>query len=368
MESPAPPRRFHRSYAVHFLSQAGVHLAGIFIPLQAHALGATPFAVGAIGAVFGLSLFVAAFVFGRAADQYGRRVFIRGGLLLSSAAVLLHLLPDSPWQLAAARGAFGAAVGIFPAALTAYAFDNRRKLGRFSAWGSLGSAAGALVAALAGLSQGVFLGACAFLAVAFLVSLRFDHASDRTAPVPIFPWTVLRRNRWLYLGVILRHVGAASVWVIFPIYLVEELHGTPAAVAVLTATNAATQFFLMNQADRFPARALVTSGLALSAVVFLGIAFATDWKQTLPIQFVLAASWSALWVGSLKDVMARNVERATGTGLLHSAAYLSNVVGPFFGGAVAHFAGFRWTILVAAGLCVVALVLYRVSALTEARD
>jgi MFS family permease len=105
----------------------------------------------------------------------------------------------------------------------------------------------------------------------------------------------------------------------------------------------------------------------MSALTFFIFVVATAWWQLLPVSLVLATSWSALWVGSLMEIMEQNVERATATGLLHTAQYFSNVVGPFVGGVVAHFFGFAGTLLFAGGLAVLALGLYHANKVRERR-
>jgi MFS family permease len=355
-----------KAILVQALSNAGTSSAGLFIPILAKQLGATDIELGIIGACFGAALFVSAWTFGRLADM-GRRVpIIRVGLAACALSAPLQILANSPESLALARGMFGFACGIYPAALIAHAYDAQRRPGRFAGWGALGWGAGTLGAGLLGSHQEVFLLATVGLAASFLVALRLEPRPEVRVHVPWLPKDVIRNNFPAYLAMLVRHTGAAAVWIIFPLYL-QTLGASPLDIGIIYFLNTGGQFFFMGFMDRFPAGRLVVGGLAASSVVFLLFWLAPVWWLVLPIQLLLALSWALLYVGTLAWVMGRNVERSTSTGLLHSTASLANVIGPLIGGVVSQSWGYGATMVLAALLSLAGIPLFVSSAVRVER-
>jgi MFS family permease len=95
-------------------------------------------------------------------------------------------------------------------------------------------------------------------------------------------------------------------------------------------------------------------------IVFASYGFATHYLQLIPVEILLAVSWSCLWVGSLSFLMGQSVERGTAAGLLYSMTYLSAGLGPLIGGFVSETWSFRALMFVASGLTFLGLILSRV--------
>lgn len=350
-----------RAILVQALSNAGTSSAGLFIPLLAHELGASDIQLGLIGAAFGAAFFVSAWTFGRAADRGARVRIIQAGLAATALAVPLHILATDAATLGMARALFGFAAGIYPAALIAYAYDTQRRPGRFAGWGALGWGAGTLSAGFLGSHREVFLLAALAMAASFLVALRLEPRPEVRVKVPWLPKDVIRNNFPAYLAMLMRHTGAAAVWIIFPLYLVQ-LGASPLTIGFLYFLNTGGQFFFMGFLDRYPAAPLVVAGLVASSLVFILFYAAPSWWLILPVQLLLALSWALLYVGSLAWVMERNVERATSTGLLQSTTSLANVFGPPIGGALAAFGGYGLPMVFAAFLSLAAVPVFLASA------
>jgi MFS family permease len=327
--------------AVQLLANAALFASLIFIPNYAKdALGADAFQVGVIVGTYSFFVFLSSYAFGRLADVRGRLWALRLGLVASAAAALTQIVAFDPWSLALSRALVGLAVGMFPAALFAYAYDARRPLGKFTSFGSLGWGLGSLLAGVLAAFWQIFAASALLFFVAFAVALRLPALRVTPLRVPLFPVAVVRRNLPIYLGMLLRHTGANAIWVIFPLFLAEVL-GLPFwQIGALYATNAGTQFLVMRALDRVKSTALVGVGLLASLLTFLAFTVAVDFPSMFVAQVMLGTSWATLYVGSLKFVMERNVERATSAGLLQSTMSIAAIVGPFAGGALVE-AAFR---------------------------
>ena len=142
---------------INFLTNAAASAAGLFIPLYALEVGATLEQVGFIVGAYNAFIVFSSILYGRAADVRGVRRILRAGLLLSAVASLTQPFAASPILLLASRSLLGLGVGMYPAALLAYAKTADSLMGKFSAWGSLGWALGnGLAGIVAQLFPGVF--------------------------------------------------------------------------------------------------------------------------------------------------------------------------------------------------------------------
>ena len=72
----------------------------------------------------------------------------------------------------------------------------------------------------------------------------------------------------------------------------------------------------MRYVERFKAGTMMAVGLVASVIVFASYGLATHYLQLIPVEVVVAVSWSCLWVGALSFLMRRSVERGTAAGLL----------------------------------------------------
>ncbi len=341
---------------IQFFSNAGVFASIFFFPVFARDIGVNAFQLGVVIALFSVATLVSNYVFGRWADVHGRRRILQIGLLLSALASITQILAHDALTLAATRVLVGLAVGIFPSAMYAYVYDSQRKIGKFASFGAMGWGVGSALAGYLGLFWAVFLLSSVLLFVAFLVALLLTPVPEVKHKVPFFPRKVIKTNLSVYMAVLVRHTGAHAIWVIFPLFLLD-LGMDLFSVGILYVVNTGTQFIVMQFTDRFESSKLVTFGLLVSALAFVAFTFTRNFTEMFPTQIILGMSWATLYVGSLKFVMERNVERATSTGLLNSVMSISAIVGPLIGGSVvvvtlsmgvAQLDAYRWTMYLAA--------------------
>jgi hypothetical protein len=102
--------------------------------------------------------------------------------------------------------------------------------------------------------------------------------------------------------------------------------------------------------ERLKAPRLFIAGLFLSAIVFVAYATVTNYFQIIPIQILLAISWSCLFTGTLIMLLQDNKERATSTGILFPTVNFSQVTGMFLKRFMAQLCDYEPLIYVAAGL------------------
>lgn len=362
-----------RHNSIQLFTYASLAITSLAMPLYARDLGATTAFIGFIGAGYGLASFLSNTVFGRAGDRFDRRLLLLAAFLASAFTGLLQFLATSPTMFLAARFFFGLTIGMISPTLSAYVYDVKRPLGKFTSYNALGwLLASLLIVAVAEAGEAanpppflsslnaLFLLAVLFCLVGFFLSLGLKPMR-LGINVPLFPRELLRRNLHVYLSVFIRHFGAASIWVIYPIYIIE-LGGSVAMVGWVHIVNMVFQVLVYRNVEQVrrlaSAQTLIAIGLVLSAATFLSFTFAQNAWQLLPLQAPLGVSFACLWLGSMKEILERNEERATATGLLNASMNLSNVAGPLAGGLIAAALGFHATMYFATTATVLSFVLF----------
>jgi multidrug resistance protein len=147
--SPSSPSRFRRLVvliAVNFVDMIGFMIVLPLLPFYALKLHASPETIGVLIASFSIAQLLAAPVWGRVSDRYGRRPALLIGLSASAVAYVVFGLADSVWLLLLSRvvqGAGGGTTGVAQAyvADTIEPGDRARALG----WLSAATSAGVMV-------------------------------------------------------------------------------------------------------------------------------------------------------------------------------------------------------------------------------
>jgi len=345
-------------YLVQTFANAGLTAAVVYIPLLAKTFGANHSEIGILVSAYQGMMLVASLVFGRWADFGDRKRFVVYGLLLSAVTLLVHTFASNLSSLFAVRAIVGLCAGIFPAALIAYFYQENDRLGRFSGFGSLGWALGALLVGLVSI-QMIFVMSGLLVFLSTVIAQAGLRSQRVRLNQPFFDLTVFRRNWRIYISFLLRHLGAFSIWTIFPLYL-AHLGANRFWIGFVYALNPLGQFFFMNILERVRDGLLIRAGLFLSIIVFTAFGLANRFEQVIPIQIFLALSWSCLYLGTLKQLLRLNPERSTATGMLQSVLSLAAVLGALLEGITGAF-GFRTIMFAAAGIAVLGALVYIIS-------
>ncbi|HEY3419884.1 MAG TPA: MFS transporter [Methanomassiliicoccales archaeon] len=343
---------------IQVLSSAGLSGSALLIPNMLRGdFGANTIEIGLITAVFNAALFSSSWIFGRASDVHGKRRILQAGLLITSIALLLQVFAHDAFMVGLSRVFVGTACGIYPSALLCHVYENDKKVGKFSAYGSLGFGFGTFFAGAIGIYYGIFIASAAMLFVAFVVSLYLPFHKERCHQVPLFPTKIIVRNFPVYLSVMLRHIGANMIWVVYALFL-ADLGADPLFIGMVYGVNAAAQFVFMNYVDRFGSKKLVLFGFVFSMLTFPSYTIATTYWMIIPSQVMIAASWSCLYVGSVKYVMERNDEKGTSAGLLQSFLSISAIMGALIGGLATYSLGYHGTMYLATVMAALGLVVF----------
>lgn len=209
--SRAKLRRLAVLIAVNVVDMIGFMVVLPLLPFYAQELQASPEIIGALIASFSIAQLLAAPVWGRVSDRYGRRPALLIGLTASALAYVVFGLADSLWLLFLSRvvqGAGGGTTGVAQAyvADTMEPADRARALGWLSAATAvgvtLGPALGSLAAHWGHAAPGLV--AAALCAINILFAWRWLPESKPAHDGAERP----RRPVWHHAWVAVRHPGS----------------------------------------------------------------------------------------------------------------------------------------------------------------
>jgi MFS family permease len=349
-------------YGVQLFSSLAVAATRLFVPNLAKSLGAPLSLIGVIGATSNLTVLVSTYIFSRRTDIEGSKRYLHIGLLLSAITVALIYFTQDYLSLMITLALAGFAMGMYPATLIAYIFGKKVRLGKFSSFGSLGAGIGLLLAGFitdrVALNSVFVLGSILFF-ISFGVSLMLPPIPQARHKVPFFPKMLFKRFIPIFLPYLIRHLAANVVWIIYPLYL-RSLGLDFFTISILYTLNPFLQFFLMYTiTDRVSAYRLMALGLTFSSLAFFTMFLSSTVWHIVFVQLFIAASWSGLYVGALRQVTEHDVRKATTTGLLSLIINCGNIVGPMFGGIIAEFTGtYKENMLIATLMTAIAIPLY----------
>jgi len=347
------------------MAGAAILSAFTYVPILARDyLGADEFYVTVLVAGYATAALVSSYIFGRAGDIHGRRIVLRIGLLIAALSFAMLMLVQDETTLFVVRVINGFAVGMHPGALAAYAYDSHMPMGRFASFGALGWGVGTFLTGIAATQDiySAFALSSLFFVVAFASALTLPPVDRVRVRVPLFPIETLKRNFAVYAAVFIRHSSAFAIWTLWPLFL-SDLGADLFTIGIVQAANSISQVvFMLTITDRIECSRLISVGLLASAATFMWFTLVSSVLEILPSQTLLGFSWACLYVGSLKYVTQKNVERSTASGLLSSVLSIAGVFGPIYASVLyLLWPGYHAILMFAVAMSLFAFVLFRFS-------
>ncbi len=150
---------------------------------------------------------------------------------------------------------------------------------------------------------------------------------------------IISKNKFLFLSLLLRHIGAAAVWTILPLMLMERLGAQLYEISIVYVANTVTAFVIMNlMATKIKIRNVTKFkiGIGLTIFVFVGLSQITEWWMAMPFMSLVGATWAFLFIGGNFHLMEHN-PKSTSTGIFSSTLSISAVIGPLIAGTIAFY-------------------------------
>ena len=324
-----------------FFQHAGVSMIFVFMPLIAKGVTSSIFEIGLIIASFSFAQILSEIYFGRHSDKKGTRLkFIRIGFIGCAITFGLHYFADDITLLFLVRIAAGVASGIMIPAMIAYTYEaniEKKRAATVISFHALGWLAGIAAAGLASDLKLLFMMSAASFTIGLIFTIKMPNPVQEKETEPGTTKKVISKNKFLFTSLLLRHVGAAAVWTIFPIMLMEKLGAELYQVSIVYVANTLTAFILMNLMASKIKISNVTKfkiGIGCTAFVFVGLSIITEWWMAMPFMALVGGTWAFLFIGGNFHLMDNN-PRSTSTGIFSSTISIATVIGPVIGGSIA---------------------------------
>ena len=345
-----------------FFQHAGIAGVLMFMPVIAKDVTETIFEIGIIVASFSMAQIVSEAYFGRMSDRRGRRLpFIRAGFAACAVIFALHYFADDAVLLLIARVAAGVATGMMIPAMLAYAYEagrNKRKVASVVSFHALGWLAGIVAAGIANETDIIFLASAALFAAGLASSINLSETSPQKEAAIGTMRRVISSNKFLFLALLLRHIGAVSVWTVLPLILLEQMGAELWQISVVYVSNTLSAFIIMNiMAVRINISNVTKFkiGTGMTAFVFIGLAAIGQWWHAMPFMAIVGFTWAFLYIGGTFHLMENN-PKSTSTGIFSSTISIATVIGPIIAGAIALVHGYTAVMYFAVGIIIVAFV------------
>jgi DHA1 family multidrug resistance protein-like MFS transporter len=297
--------------------------------------------IGLIVASFSFAQILSEIYFGRHSDKKGTRLkFIRIGFIGCAAAFGLHYFADDITLLFLARIGAGIASGIMIPAMIAYAYElnvERKRAATIISFHALGWLAGIAAAGFANDLKLIFVISAASFLIGLMFTIKLPNTTQEKELEPGTTKKIIVKNKFLFLSLLLRHIGAAAVWTILPLMLIEKLGAELYQISIIYVANTLTAFILMNlMASRinFSDITKFKIGIGGTVFVFVGLSVITDWWMAMPFMALVGGTWAFLFIGGNFHLMENN-PRSTSTGIFSSTLSIATVVGPVIAGTIA---------------------------------
>ncbi|MCH6585914.1 MAG: MFS transporter [Thaumarchaeota archaeon] len=324
-----------------FFQHAGVSIVFVFMPIIAKGVTDSILEIGLIVASFSFAQILSEIYFGRHSDKKGTRLkFIRIGFIGCAAAFGLHYFADDITLLFLARIGAGIASGIMIPAMIAYAYElnvERKRAATIISFHALGWLAGIAAAGFANDLKLIFLISAASFVIGLMFTIKLPNISQEKELEPGTTKKIIVKNKFLFLSLLLRHIGAAAVWTILPLMLIEKLGAELYQISIIYVANTLTAFILMNlMASRinFSNITKFKIGIGCTVFVFVGLSVITDWWMAMPFMALVGATWAFLFIGGNFHLMENN-PHSTSTGIFSSTLSIGMVIGPVIAGIIA---------------------------------
>ncbi len=381
-------RRLAVLIGVNFVDMIGFMIVLPLLPFYALKLNASPEVVGQMIASYSIAQLVAAPLWGRVSDRYGRRPALLIGLSASAIAYVVFGLADTLWLLYLSRvvqGAGGGTTGVAQAyvADTVAPGDRARALGWLSAATSagvmVGPAIGSSAAHLGQAAPGLIAALLCIINVVFAWKWLPESRKEPVSPVAKIPrplwhpaWTAVRhptspiaRLLWIY-GVGM--VAFSSMTSIMALYLGAEFAIDEKTIGYVFLYVGVLSFVMRSVllgpiVDRIGETWAMRIGTGL---LVLGLALYPVPRDlwTLALVIPLVPIGTALLFPATTSLMSRYSdpgELGTTMGVAQTFAGLARVVAPLLATVLFQRLGHGWPFYVAGGfVALVAVMAFQV--------
>lgn len=339
-------------------------LLGLFLVLPVLALhaedlsDATPVLIGIAIGIYGLTQALLQVPFGMASDRWGRKPLITIGLIIFAIGSLICAEADSLQVLILGRALQGG--GAISAVILAFAGDLVRKSQRPKSMAIFGVSIGSAftLSLMFGPVLDSWIGVRGMFFLAVLLSIlgimitwtivpnqQLAEQKDRVTMDTDFVNSLLRRKLLgLFSGTLILHAAMASLFLVFPLVLVENLEFLRADTWKVYVPSLLLSFITMVPVIRFSSREGYPEKMLVLAAIVIGIAeLSMGTGSTMQSAFFAIFGFWLFFVGfnvleALLPAITLNTapvkKRGTVMGVFNSSTFFGAFLGGVIGGLI----------------------------------
>ena len=380
-ESPYWQRTLWTMVAVQFVMSISFSIVAPVMPLYLPELGVTSESAidlwaGVLASATSCVAIFTAPIWGSLADRYGRKLMVLRSTLGIAIFTFLMGAAQGPWQMLALRAGMGALAGFNSASTVMVASQvPEKRLGYSLGWLSTGQLVGSLVgpiiggglADISGSYRNPFFFAGAICLSAFCVTLmvpeKFVKPAETKRKVSLLTsMRLVFGNSGLLAVIMVMMMGQFATQAVQPVVtlFVREMLGNVPSIATLAGLAFSATGLAGVIAVPILGRRSDSIGYRRVLLISLGGAALFTLPQALPLgywAFVVERFGLGLFVGgvlpaanALVGWLTPAAERGLVYGMISSAYFIGNTLGPLCGGAVAAGVGIRWVFAMTAVL------------------
>lgn len=346
----------------------------VVLPLYVKRLGASLWLTGLVISFYYLTTTLFSIFWGVLSDIFGKRkIFLFSSLTGSACVLFITSLVKIPLLVVLLMGAFGLVTSAFrpPTLAIVGTLASTKDRGKFfgilsgstSLGNAIGSFSGGLIAQYISIQMGLIIAAilAAIGAIFSLVFLRntdkeidthftmrsvWSELKKKLIPTSVQGSYVKKTKLHVLFGVtFIRYVSFWGIWTLFAVFLSTILGASDFWVGFLIGINfiwiAIFSGPVGKLCDKIGRKPMILMGLAGTAMVEIFYALSPHYLWILPVQILLAYSYSSLENGSNSYVtdVSPEAQRAEAMGLLTTCVFGGGALGGFLGGMIAQYVG-----------------------------
>jgi len=228
-------------------------------------------------------------------------------------------------------------IGFLGASFIGSNISNSQNKGITIAISSFGFIIGYLVGSIIGDYKKMIIIIANLTTISFILSFLipiFNETKENTTSEEnkISTTKVIMKNWEIYLSLLLRHTGAASIWIYLSYILLNHYHFNLINIGLLQAINILTQTFsnplvyLLIEKKQKTIN-LILIGYLLSSIYFLLFPFINNILILSLLQVILGLSFTMLYLGNIEFLIQNNEEKVISITLVSSTFSLANGIG-----------------------------------------
>ncbi|MFN3995610.1 MAG: MFS transporter [bacterium] len=305
----------------------------LFLPLITQNYGLNKQYVGIIGFIYSFGSILSGFSLANYIENHPKKEIIINTIIIVKLIALAFLVILNNY-IFLLTGVF--LIGYLGASFVGSNISQSENKGLVLAISSLGFIVGYLIGGIVGDFNKMLIIVAGILLISLLLNIVIKPFEQKQIGKEINTpnsFEIIKKNWYIYLSLVLRHTGAAGIWIYFTYILLNYYKMDLLVIGILNAVNIFVQtisnpiLYRFIQKDDQKVKKVILMGYVLSAIYFLIFPFTKEIYILLALQVILGISFTSLYIGNIEYLTINNREKITAVTLISSSFSFANSLG-----------------------------------------